>query len=34
MRVAKMPKGHFVDPSFAVAALGVSQEMLQNDLRL
>jgi len=34
MRVAKMPKRHFVDPSLAVAALNVSQEMLQNDLRL
>lgn len=32
VRVAKTPKRHFVDPSLAVAALGLSKEMLYNDL--
>lgn len=32
VRVAKTPKRHFIDPSLAVAALGLSQEMLINDL--
>ena len=31
-RVAKMPKRHFIDPSLAVAALGLSKTMLLNDL--
>lgn len=31
-RVAKTPKRHFVDPSLAVAALGLSKTMLLNDL--
>ncbi|MGI6715439.1 MAG: ATP-binding protein [Bacilli bacterium] len=31
-RVARVPKRHFVDPSLAVAALGLSKEMLLNDL--
>ncbi len=34
IRVAKMPKRHFIDPSLAVAALGVSPEMLLSDLNL
>lgn len=34
IRVAKMPKRHFVDPSLAVAALGVSPEILMKDLHL
>ena len=33
-RVAKSPKRHFVDPSLAVAALGLTHEMLLNDLKL
>ena len=32
VRVAKTPKRHFIDPSLAVAALGLSKEMLKNDL--
>ncbi len=32
-RVARTPKRHFVDPSLAVAALGLSKEMLLNDLK-
>ncbi|MFA5687392.1 MAG: DUF4143 domain-containing protein [Bacilli bacterium] len=31
-RVARVPRRHFVDPSLAVAALGLSKEMLLNDL--
>ena len=31
-RVAKSPKRHFIDPSLAVAALGLSSKMLYNDL--
>ena len=31
-RVARTPKRHFIDPSLAVAALGMSKEMLLNDL--
>ena len=33
-RVAKTSKRHFIDPSLAVATLGVSPEMLINDLNL
>lgn len=32
IRVAKTPKRHFTDPSLAVAALGLSKEMLLGDL--
>lgn len=32
IRVAKSPKRHFVDPSLAVASLGLSREKLTNDL--
>lgn len=32
IRVAKTPKRHFIDPSLAVASLGLSKEMLYNDL--
>lgn len=34
IRVAKKPKRHFVDPSLAIAALGIGPEMIKNDLRL
>lgn len=33
VRVAKTPKRHFIDPSLAVASLGLSKEKLFNDLQ-
>lgn len=34
LRVGKMPKRHFTDPSLAIAALGLNVDMLYSDLKL